>query len=264
MENQKGETGETEKPQIEAKSTQSPESTESRELAESRFEKTAEVLRRSVERAEEAIRWLQVERWAAQSQNAELRQELLRANRPLRPQLEPSVLPMAVAEHPMEAASTEEACVETPMTVATPLEMEGAGASEAESGGVEEAEKTGRREEGEIAPKKRMAEEIVENRKNARVENDGHGIMSMSLAKLRCRYGLKKWFPTQVRQWVSQFKTMVDEGKSPQQIFSEFCEQWGSKRGFICRHHVTTEQMEELLRIQTEDDFLLMMKENSK
>ena len=152
--------------------------------------------------------------------------------------------------------------METPMTVATPLELDGAGGSEGESGVGEDSEETP--EEGEIAPKKRMAEEFVESRKSARVENDGRGIMSMSLVKLRCRYGLKKWFPTQVKQWVTQFKTMVDEGKSPQQIFSEFCEQWGSKRVIICRNHVTTEQMEELLKIQTEDDFLLMMKENSK
>ena len=30
------------------------------------------------------------------------------------------------------------------------------------------------------------------------------------------------------------------------------------------RLHVTAEQMEELLKVQTEDDFVLMTKENSK
>ena len=197
---------------------------------ESNFEKTAEVLRKSVETAEDAIRWLQLQRWDAKSRNLELQSELLRRSQAIRPPLEPlqpSMLPMAVAEaveHPTEGASTDEVCIETPMTVATPLELEGAGVSEMESGVLDESEKTPKTlGEGEIAPQKRIGEEITENRKNVRVDSGKLGIMSMNLVKLRCRYALRKWFPTQVKQWALRFKSLGDEGKSPQDIFMDFC-----------------------------------------
>ena len=211
------------------------EPSEPPEAAEGRFEKAAGALRRSLESAEESIRWLQLARSVEKSRNVELRRELLRLNQALRPQLEPSVLPMAVSEaveHPLEGASTDEVCLETPMTVATPLDLEGAGVSELESGGAEELEKPARpagdaqgEVQDDVAPRKREAEEMTESRKSARVENEGSGIMSMNLVRLRCRFALKKWFPAQTKQWAAQFKAMVDEGKSPQDIFSEFCEQ---------------------------------------